>query len=291
MNYRRRASPLHAARAAAAICWCGALAIAALLSSNPLWLGCVTLVVLCAAVLAGAGGTMRRCLRFALPLGLAVCLINALVTRQGLTVIWRLGDLPLLGQTDITAEAAMAGAMLGLRAVALVALATLYSVAVDPDEVLALLRRTSFSSALSATVATRMLPVLLADSRRIADAQRCRSGPRPARLQLLRASTAGVLDRALDVAATLEVRGYGLSAARGARRGRSVSAWSRQDLGFGASALAILGLAVLARVSGALGFSAYPLVSVSAGAMTVGAAVLLALSALAPFTCRRGVAR
>ena len=58
--------------------------------------------------------------------------------------------------------------------------------------------------------------MLARDARRLADAQRCRPGPPPSRARLVRAATAGVLDRALDVAAALEVRGYG--AARRAPR-------------------------------------------------------------------------
>ena len=103
-------------------------------------------------------------------------LVNALVTRDGLTVIVRLGDLPVLGQTDVTLEATVYGAVLGLRAVALVLCGALYTAAVDPDEVLRLFRRVSFHSALTATLATRMVPVLARDSRRLADAQRCRPG-------------------------------------------------------------------------------------------------------------------
>ena len=97
--------------------------------------------------------------------------------RDGLTVIARLGDLPVLGQTDITLEATVAGAVLGLRATLLVLCGALYTSAVDPDEVLRLFRRFSFHSALSATLATRMVPVLTRDARRLAEAQRCRPGP------------------------------------------------------------------------------------------------------------------
>ncbi len=64
-------------------------------------------------------------------------------------MIWRLGEVPLLGQTNITLEATVYGAVLGLRAVALVLIGALYSVAVDPDDVLRLFRGLSFSSALS----------------------------------------------------------------------------------------------------------------------------------------------
>ena len=172
--------------------------------------------------------------------------VNALVTRDGLTVIVRLGELPLLGHTDITLEATAYGAILGLRAVALILCGALYTAAVDPDEVLRLFRRVSFRSALTATLATRMVPVLLRDSRRLADAQRCRPGAPPSRLALMRAASSGVLDRALDVAAALEVRGYG-SARRPARVRRP---YGRHDLEFGTSAVAILGLALVARIAG-----------------------------------------
>lgn len=289
MSYRRRASPLHAARAAAAIAWCAALAVAALVASNPAVLGALAVSVLAAGVLAGVGRELRRGLLWSLPLFFAIAAINALVTRNGLTVIWRLGDLPLLGQANITLEAGVYGAVLGLRAVVLVLIGTLYSVAVDPDELLRLFRGLSFSSALSATIATRMLPVLVRDSRRLADAQRCRAGDPPGRAQLLRATTAGVLDRALDVAATLEVRGYGV-ARRGGAPGRA-RPWSRHDVAFMASAVVVLALAVAARAAGWMPFQAYPLLRAPAGARTLAVAAVLLLTALAPFLDRRGIER
>ena len=152
VSYRRRASPLHAARAAAGVRYCLALALAALLLSAPVALGAVAARDRAAGVAAGVGREMRRAALFALPLGLLVMVINALVARDGLTVISRLGDLPVLGQTDITLEATVYGAILGLRAVALVLCGALYTVAVDPDEVLRLFRRVSFRSALTATL-------------------------------------------------------------------------------------------------------------------------------------------
>ncbi len=208
MIYRRRSSPLHAARAGAGCLYCLALGMAALALSNPVALGAVAVATVAAGVAAGVGREIGRAARFAFPFALVVAAINALVTRDGLTVILRLGDLPLLGHTDITLEATVNGCLLGLRAVVLIMVGALYTAAIDPDQVLRLFRRLSFRSALSATLATRMVPVLIRDSRRLADAQRCRSGPPPSRLALMRAVSSGVLDRALDVAAALEVRGY-----------------------------------------------------------------------------------
>jgi len=305
--YRPRPSPLHAASAGVAILWCVTLLTAALVSANPIWLATLVIVVCGAGVLAGVSAQMLACLRFALPLAVVICLINALVTRDGLTVIWRFGDLPVLGQTDVTLQASVYGAVLGLRAVVIVLVAALYSVAVDPDDVLGLFRRFSFRSALSAAIATRMVPVLLSDSHRLADAQRCRPGAPAGRVQLLRATTAGVVDRALDVAATLEVRGYALAHQkphphqdftdrRPTRRlrwrlsvGPARARATRQDLGFLASAVAVLVTTLLGRFLDATSFNAYPRLVLPGVAITVGACAVLAVVSLFPFLDRRGV--
>ena len=109
--YRRRASPLHAPRAGAGCAYCLALTIAALVLTAPVAMGALTLAVMFAGIAAGVGRELRRALVFAVSLGLLVAVVNALVTRDGLTVIWRLGDLPLLGHTDITLEATAYGGL------------------------------------------------------------------------------------------------------------------------------------------------------------------------------------
>ena len=285
MSYRRRATPLHAAGAAAGCAYCLALAIAALLLDNPITLAAVAIAIFAAGVAAGVGVAMRRALVFAVPLAVLIVVINALVTRNGLTVIVRLGDLPILGHTDVTLEATVYGAVLGLRALALILCGALYTTAVDPDEVLRLFRRVSFRSALTASLATRMVPILMRDSRRLADAQRCRPGPPPSRFTLVRAASSGVLDRALDVAAALEVRGYG--ALRTAPRQRRPL--TRHALAFGAAALAVLTLAIVARTASLAPFSAYPSLELSAGVGAWGIALALIVVSLAPFLDRRGV--
>lgn len=285
MSYRRRPTPLHAARAAASISYCLALAIAALVLSNPVALGAVILALVVALLAAGCRRELRRTLMLAFPLALVIAAVNALVTRDGVTVILRLGDLPLLGHTDVTLEATTYGGILGMRAMALLLCACLYTAAVDPDEVLRLFRPLSFHSALTATLATRLVPILLHDSRRLADAQRCRAGSPPSRLTLMRASTAGVLDRALDVAAALEVRGYG--AARSARSARRP--WSRHDLAFSIASLAILSVGLAGRLSGLVPFHAYPSLHAPVGGALPVALALVACG-LAPFANRKGIA-
>lgn len=287
MSYRRRASPLHAARAASGCAFCLALALAALLVSSPVLLAALLLAVLGAGVGAGVSSEIRRALLFTLPLALVVLLINALVTRDGLTVIWRLGDVPVLGHTDVTLEATVYGGVLGLKAVVLILSGALYTLTVDPDQVLALFRRVSFRSALTATLATRMVPVLLHDAQRFDEAMRCRPGAPPTRFQVMRATTASVFDRALDVAAALEVRGYG--AAR--RPPRSRRAYSRHDAGFAAAAVAVVALAVSVQAFGLAPFHAYPSLDAPLTASTWLTALALVAVPLAPFLDRRGIRR
>jgi energy-coupling factor transport system permease protein len=288
MTYRSRASPLHAARAAAGLAWCAALCASALIADSPLVLGAVAVAVLLGAWSAGVLLELRRVLWLALPLALTIVLINALVTRNGLTIIWRFGNLPLLGETNVTLEATVYGAVLGLRAAILLLCAALYSLAVDPDDVLRLFRRVSFRSALSATIATRMVPVLLRDSRRLADAQRCRPGRPPGRLTLMRATTSGVLDRALDIAATLEVRGYGATRPTGRRPARRESL-SRHDEAFFGSALVVTVLSIVSRLPGVAPFGAYPALRAPLGAGAWGLSAALLICAVVPFADRRGI--
>ncbi len=285
MSYRRRPSPLHAARAGVGICYCAALGLAALLISNPLELGAIALSIAAAGFAAGVGRELRRAALLAIPLAITIMVVNALVARDGLTVIVRLGNLPILGHTDVTLEATVYGALLGLRAIALILCGALYTLAVDPDEVLRLFRRLSLRSALTATLATRLVPVLIRDSKRLADAQRCRAGSSASRVALMRAATAGALDRALDVAAALETRGYG-SAARPPRTRRP---YSRHDISFGLAALAIVLLSLGARIAGVAGFQAYPSLRAPVHASELIVAVALLACALLPFADRRGI--
>ena len=289
MIYRRRASPLHAARAAAGGAWCLALACAAFTAEHPLVLGAVGAIALAAAAAAGVWREVVRAALWALPIALLWALINPFVVRDGLTVIARVGNVPPFGYVDLTLEAVVYGAVTGLRIVVALACFALLTAAVDPDRLLRLFRRISFRSALAAALATRLLPVLARDAQRLNDARRCRAGAgatgRAGNVAVVRALATGALDRALDVAATLEVRGYGAAH-------RSVYArepWSRHDVAFAASAAAMVALAVGARAGGVAGFGYYPTLSAAPLAEHAVLALALGIIALAPFGDRRGI--
>lgn len=289
MTYRRLASPLHAARASAGALFCLALAAGGLLE-HPVLLVAVAVAIAAAAVGAGVHGVLLRTLRFALPLALLFALINTLVVREGLTVFFRLGELPPFGQVDLTVEALVYGGILAVRIVLVMLAFGLFTTCVDPDALLRLFRRVSFRSALTATLATRLVPVLARDAQRLDLARRCRADGggegTAARLAVLRAVSSGALDRAVDVAATLEVRGYGDAA----HRGRIVPApWSRHDLAFAGSALALALLLVLIAVTGVGDFAAYPLLDAPTGPADLVVAGAFVVVAALPFLDRRGI--
>jgi energy-coupling factor transport system permease protein len=286
VSYLRRSSPLHAARASIAAAYCAALILAALLTRQPLILGAIAIATALAASGAGVGRRVARSLYFSMPMVVLVVVVNALVSRNGLTVLARFGDWGPLGQVDPTLEAVCYGAVIGLELAVIVAICALASATVDPDEVLRSLRRVSFSSALTATLATRMVPLLAADAQRIGEAQRSRVNG-ASRAAIMRAITTNALDRALDVAATLEVRGYG--AAR--RPPRVVRPVSRHDVAFGAAAGLIAVLAFLVSVLRLAAFRFYPTVVGRFGATQFLVAVGFVALAVLPFFERRGIER
>ena len=287
--FRPGRSPLHSARAGVTSLYCAALALVPIFFEHPLVLGGALAAVLAAGVAAGVRAEIARGARIALTIGLMIAVLNPLLTSEGVTLLVR-GD-EVLGQRvgDITLEALVYGASFGLRAAVLILVFSLYSAVVDPDEMLRLFRRFGYRSALTASLATRLVPLLARDASRMNDAARCRPHP-PGRAARAKAAMSGALDRSVDVAAALEVRGYG-----DARRPPRVrSPWSRHDIRVAAAASSIAVLTVLVGLAGGGGFVAYPRIELDTGplflVLTFGV-VALALMPWAGARARLGVAR
>jgi energy-coupling factor transport system permease protein len=289
-SHRRTGSALHAARAGVATLYVAALCVVALSFDHPIVLAAALAAVISAGLAAGVGSELARAARLALPLALLIALINPLVSREGLTVLISGPTVEVLGRVDITLEAVVYGLVFGLRVVVLMLAFALYSAAVDPDEVLRLAGRLSLRSSLTASLATRLVPVLGRDAERIADAYAFRAarpaeGGRFARLRrgaiLTRALAAGSLERAVELAAALEVRGFAAMPER--RRGRAPTPWSRHDIAFASTALAIVTLAVVGAIAGVASFEPYPTLEADLDAATIGLALGLVALALVPF--------
>lgn len=278
--YRLRSSPLHAAGAGPTAGLCFALALVCVLFEHPVVLAGVIVAVVGAGVAAGVGAEIARSVRFAIPFALLVTVVNPLVYAEGETLLVR--GFTILGHRfDVTLEALAAGALAGLRVGALVLAFGLFSACVDPDALLALLRRVSYRSALTATLATRLVPVLARDATRMGDAVRCRSEA-PGRLAVGRAAVSGALERAVDVAAALEVRGYS-AAVRPAREWR---VRSRHDVRVGAAAATVGAGAVALWLVGAGRIETYPGIELALGGGELALLALVMGATALPFAGR-----
>jgi energy-coupling factor transport system permease protein len=284
LAYRPGRSPLHRASPGAAVAFLGALALVGFIYSSPLVLVAAALATALVGYAAGAGRAVRASLRLALPLLLFMVLVNALVSHRGDTVLVRGWEIPVLGNTDVTLESLAAGATIGLRVVAVILVFAVYSACVDPDRVLRALRPLARRSAMTAGLVTRMVPLAIADGSRLREAAALR-GPAAepvGRAAMARRLVEGSLDRAVDVAATLELRGHSLGVRPQTRREPS-----RDDAALIATGAGITLAAVVARIAGAGGFETYPRIEMDTGAATVVLCVALIAFAAVPFVVRR----
>lgn len=289
LAYAPRRGPLGAARPWIAAAYLAPLAAAAFAFSSPIVIAAAGLAAYAAGAASGARESVARPLRWGLGLGAMVVAVNAIVAQRGSTVLLRGGELPVLGRIDVTAEALAEGGVLALRIVVALLVFSVWSACVDPDRVLRGLRPLASRSALTATLIARLVPLAAADAARLGEAARLR-GPAAApvgRAPLARRLIAGSLDRSVDVAATLELRGYGLPV-----RHR----WPRQARQPGEAPLLAAGIActalVLAAALAGLGhFHAYPTVALDTGAPTLLLSLGLATLPLAPFAIARASRR
>ena len=285
--YRRRPSPLHAASAGATTALCVSLALVCALYDHPVVVVAVIVAVIGAGLAAGVGSEIARAARLSVPLALLVTLINPLVYAEGNTLLVRGGS--VLGHRfDITLEALAAGGLAGLRVAAFVMPFALFAACVDPDDLLRSLRRVSYRSALTAALATRLVPVLARDATRMGDAARCRPHP-PGRLAVARAALSGALERAVDVAAALEVRGY----SAGRRSARAHRSLSRHDVRVLTAAVIVVSATVAGKLGGVAPVASYPVLEITLGPAEFALSALLLVAAAVPFagrSARLGVA-
>ena len=291
-RYRRTGSALHGVRTTVALAYCSALVLPAFLFESPIVLGAALATIALAAAWARVGRELLRMAALGVPLALLVAAVNPLVSQQGLTVLVDGPVVPVLGNVDVTLEALVYGAVAGLRVLVVLLGFALYSACVDPDRVLRLVGRIAPRSALTASLVTRSVPLLVRDANRLSEAYLLRAGAGPGarrRQRLERAATltralgAGALERSVELAAALEVRGYGGLGRFPATR----EPWSVDDFGFALAAAALGVASIAATLGGAASFEPYPLVRIDAGPLDLAFAAALPLLALSGFAAGR----
>ena len=260
-----RAQPptgMSARRAPAAAGYSLALVAAALVVGHPLLLTVILAASLIAVAACGRLRAARPYLWAAFYAGAALLVINPLFATGGLhpLVSFALGPLRI----RITLEGIAFGAGQALHLAAVITAFAAATLVVDQDYQLAALGRLSARSALVVSLATRLLPVLSRDAARIADAQRSRGAELDGGRWRERASARGPLlaglltqslERAVDIAASMESRGYGRSRRTVWRRSQR---WHGRDLILLGSAVLAVALLALGAGLGALSYAYFP---------------------------------
>jgi energy-coupling factor transporter transmembrane protein EcfT len=284
LGYSPGRSPLHRAPPGAAIAFLGSFALIAFAFESPLVLAAGGVALALCGIAAGVRRAVAASLRLAAPLLVLMAAVNALVYFRGDTVLVRGWEVPVIGQTGIALESLAAGGVIGLRVAVVVLAFGVYSACVDPDRVLRALRPLARRSAITAAVVSRMVPIALSDLARLREGARLR-GPaaEPAgRAVLARRLVEGSLDRAVDVAATLELRGHSLAIP--AARGRDLRSRSPYGLVL-ATAVLVAAAGAVALAAGAGGFDDYPGIELATDPATLALCAALPALALLPFLC------
>ncbi|MEI6448075.1 MAG: energy-coupling factor transporter transmembrane component T [Actinomycetes bacterium] len=284
-----RPSALGSARTAVAGAWFAVVMAVALALDHPLALVSLLVGLVSVALLTGSGRPLGRAAVWTVPMAVTVALLNALLSRDGLTVVARLGELPVLGRLDVTLEGLAYGGVLALRVTLVAAAVAVFAACVDQDSVVGLLRRRSGRFGIAIALAGRMAPLLAADAKRMSQARRTLgSEVAPSRAALLSALVGGALDRSVDAASALELRGLGDGPCLVPPSRRP---WSRHDFSLSISAAALAALVILGSALGWLDASWRPQLAVTWGIGAFVVAALLPLVAAMPLLDRRGVVR
>ena len=143
--------------------------------------------------------------------GLVLFLFSPLVARYGGVVYWEGPEVPVIGQLDVTSEELSEALFQSLRLIAVGLAFAAYALLLDLDGLLLAggrMRR----SVLAVALATRLVPTLERDAAGYVEALRGRGleveGVR-GRARLISPLVAGSLERSLNLAESMEARGFG----------------------------------------------------------------------------------
>lgn len=150
---------------------------------------------------------------------LVLMFINVVVVRAGSTVLFLGPAFPGFGRIRITLEALCYGAVMGVRLLVIISVFCLFMYIVHPDSIIGLLGGRSDKTALALGLSLRLFPLMRADFLRIAEVQRCRGVSFRERnwrkrvgkaIPVIKVLLLSSLERAFQLAESLQTRGYGL---------------------------------------------------------------------------------
>ena len=249
-------------------------------TDHPLVMAVLALGAGALLALAGhAGGRLLLAAGVVSAIGMVV--LTPFVAAQGDLILVEGPTLPIV-DTQVTLEEVVAGLVLGLRLLTVTLLLGAGLAIVDQDRLLDAAMRLAPRSALTAALAARSLPALERDARALSETARGRGAQiggggwarraraaAPLVVPLLGSS----LERSLDVAEAMTVRGYG----SGIRTRRRPPAPTGLEWALGAAGV-LLGALAVAAAFGLAAYDAYPRLG---EVLTVSGVIVAALSGAA----------
>jgi len=188
-----------------------ALGAAALLAERWIAVAVIAAALLAACLAAPAGRRRFLYLTGASITALSVFLLTPLVETIGSHPLWTGPAIPVLGTIDVTREELAGGAVAALRLLAVSLAFAAYALLIDHDRLLRSIKA-GRRSALAVVLATRLVPTLERDAAGLIEALRGRgvevAGAR-GHARLVSPLLAGSLERAYNLAESMEARGYG----------------------------------------------------------------------------------
>ncbi|MGI6588845.1 MAG: energy-coupling factor transporter transmembrane component T [Peptococcia bacterium] len=197
----------------------GAVVFLSLFYAHPFFLLSLFIAVGIVILSYGLGREWLGYLKVGFGFLLVIMIVNVLFVRAGSTVLLLGPTLPGLGRIRITGEALCYGMGMGLRLLVIISVFCLLMYVLHPDHLLRLLGGMSYKTALTLGLSLRLFPLMRADFLRITEVQQCRGVNFRAKkkkdkvrqiIPVLRVLLLSSLERAFQLAESLQARGYGL---------------------------------------------------------------------------------
>lgn len=223
---------------------------------NPVFL-CVSLITSISLAMLCGGGNRKKIIFFYGVIFLTTVLINPLLTTAGETTIYEIGSRP------ITLEAVLYGMAVATMLVAALSWFSCYNKFMTSDKFVYLFGKVLPTFALTVVITLRLVPTFQQQLTKISLAQKAIGmdytvGTVRERLQrivrILSILLTGALENAMETAASMKARGYGLPN----KSSFSIFMLTRQDKQLLSIFLLLIGLVLIGVLSGDLRFSYYP---------------------------------
>lgn len=261
--YKEKDTFIHKLHPASLLIYTIIAMVMALISSHPAFLlselAALGMIIICS----GNWEEWKIYLKISFSMGLLIILVNGLFGNHGTTEIIHLSGIPVIGKIAIQLETIVYGIIMSIRLIVMMSAFCLYTYAIHPDKALKMASKWGKLSAITITLTTRLIPVMLNDLKRITEVQKCR-GLKLDKGNLWRKVSSyfpiisvlilSSLERSWQMAESMEARGFG----SGPGTLYSVQVWRKRDtLVSGAVILSFI-ISVTAACFGWSAYTYYP---------------------------------